>query len=142
MLILLAVSLFGTISCEQSCTLVACASTLDVTLGAIALEPGSYALQVEGLDWLHACEFEIGADLSGPLTCADEAQQVAIGNHGTLAARFYSLDKHPPAQVEVRLSRGGVELLRQSADTVFGKTFHPNGEECGPACRSGSVAIE
>lgn len=134
---LLAASLLG--GCPGThCTLVGCVSTFELELDRGAWPDGAYeiTLSLSGSDDV-TCAFEL------PLSDEAGCDRLNVGLDGDTLLVWRSLDTGEPnaPTVEVRLTQDGDELLDDTVDATWDEPYYPNGEECGPACTSGSAAV-
>lgn len=126
---------------EQTCTLIGCTSTLEVTLDhSLDLSAGPY--QVNLTTPLNEIRCSVGPDAEGSESCFGfrftdlswTADRVTI----TLTQPFYDTELNPDAtpfeRVQVSVKQGDVELDALDLLVDAGNAQQPNGPECGPTC--------
>jgi hypothetical protein len=108
------------------CTLMGCLDTLTFTLDGEV--PEEYTLQLTSPDGL----------LIEVSCTSGEGAETPQGQSGTCGGSGVTLNV-APSQVHLRLARDGGAIERNLTPAY--QVFQPNGPDCPPACRSGSVTI-
>lgn len=137
-LVLAAGLVFSSVACDlsHSCTDIGCASglTLSLRLASGSWADGDYELSAGA----EHCTFSIPRDVpavgSGTLDCYRRTSG-EVGPSG-LQLRF----EGTPETLAVALTRDGAPLFDESSTPSYAES-QPNGPDCGPHCRQGSVDL-
>jgi hypothetical protein len=131
--VILAMALgFGGVACDfgHSCTDIGCESglSLDVRLASGSWADGDYVLSAGTTN----CSFSIPRDVgSSRLDC--NGARGSLGPSG-----FQVFLTSTPKMLAIELERDGAAILEEESTPSYTDNM-PNGPDCGPACRQGSV---
>jgi hypothetical protein len=137
--LLLLVASFG---CAGCCGNQGCEDGLAISFHAS--QPGAYVFTINADDKTITCKIVLPApecqasDCDGP---ADLLQENCGGGVSGESVGGVQLHGIHPKDVEVAVTRDGVEIVRESFAPTY-QEISPNGDMCGPTCNHDRVTLD
>ena len=135
-----AIVLLGCSSTEKACTLIGCASSLEVGFTGANDKPGRYQVELVADGAPSSCQITVPRDCTVTPTCSAPGLPWILLLSGCAAGTTvqsiegFVFNDQAPSSVDFVVRRDDIAVGGDSLHPVY-QEFQPNGPECGPVCR-------
>jgi len=131
------IALLGCSSAEKACTLIGCASSVEVGFTGANDKAGSYDVNLMTDGDPSSCHVTLPWDCTSLRPCLGGGYWTLLVTGCPPAGQRiegFVFAEHTPASVDFVVLRDGIMVGGDSLHPEYQES-HPNGSECGPVCR-------